>query len=128
MPDQKTQAEVPVEESSGGLSLEAKAGLTLICLLAAAFSFMVWQKWKEMEGTQVADNQKAPKVQQKEKEGPRNSKPSATEADKKPELELVREETHPLSEASEPEIVALNPAEKAQDSLLPHLEFGNSDY
>lgn len=119
MSDQKPQSESQEEQSSGGLSLEAKAGLTLICLLAAAFSFMVWQKWKEMDGTQVSEKQETQEVQ--EKAGTQNRKSAAKEAPKNPERELINPQSDPFEETSEPEIVALNVSENEKSSLPPTL-------
>lgn len=48
------EPETEDEEDEGFFSLEAKAGLSLICILACGFSFMVWQQWKHQESEQVA--------------------------------------------------------------------------
>jgi|GEM_PF-2230213 nucleoid-associated protein YgaU len=53
--ENKTSVEQePEEESSGFFSLEAKAGLSLICILICGFSFMVWQQWKHQQSGTVA--------------------------------------------------------------------------
>jgi len=43
------------DESTGFFSLEAKAGLSLICILICGFSFMVWQQWKHQQTESVAN-------------------------------------------------------------------------
>ncbi|MDG2387823.1 MAG: LysM peptidoglycan-binding domain-containing protein [Planctomycetaceae bacterium] len=53
---QESEDKQPEEESSGFFSLEAKAGLSLICILICGFSFMVWQQWKHQQPKIVAEH------------------------------------------------------------------------
>jgi nucleoid-associated protein YgaU len=111
MSDQNTPTEAQEEESSGILSLEAKAGLTLICLLAAAFSYMVWQKWKEMDHSQAADEQDRPAARKEENpEGPPH--------DVKEKLELADQVTGFPADNDKPAANPLHSGE-SDNSTLP---------
>ena len=104
--DQKNpEPETENEEDEGFFSLEAKAGLSLICILACGFSFMVWQQWKHQESGQVAvseDKKPTGKDETSDTPKPKSSaeaKPSKTTvANGKP----LKED--PFSDQFEPEV------------------------
>jgi len=122
MSDQNAQTQDQDEESSGGLSLEAKAGLTLVCLLAVTFSYMVWQKWKEMEDKPVAKGRSTPEVQ----EGENPEEPPTDVAQTPGPAGENHQAGHPL-ENSKPPTVTLNSDGTGNDSLPPALNLETPD-
>lgn len=89
------------DEEKGFLSLEAKAGLSLICILACGFSFMVWQQWKHQKSDQVASTEEQQTAEQKTGE----SKPAPKQKPKKSAVaKSASSEPDPFAEQSEPPV------------------------
>jgi len=89
------------DEEKGFLSLEAKAGLALICILACGFSFMVWQQWKHQPSDQVASTE----TQQTDEQKTGESKPAPKQKPKKSAVaKSASSEEDPFAEQSEPPV------------------------